>query len=143
MLACKELCVPVIHFLLIGLYADAAPAVRVLVRCQARVRALYVGNVEIWQEQVMRITLFNRPPIPVIAWLATLARMLCGCCLSPTRPLFVYRISLFWGITVKHLLPSATIYLVVQGELISCLSLLACFEAPLCQQGRRPHQNSG
>lgn len=81
-------------------------------------KALYVGNVEIWQEQVMRVTLFNRPPIPAVAWLGTVARMLCGCCLSRTRPLFVYRISLFWGITMKHLVPSAMVYLVVQGELL-------------------------
>ncbi|PHJ25677.1 sodium:neurotransmitter symporter family protein [Cystoisospora suis] len=80
-----------------------------------RVKALYVGNMEIWQEQVMRVTLFNHPPVPAIAWLGAVARMFCGCCLSRTRPLFLYRISLFWGITMKHLVPSAMIYLVVQG----------------------------
>ncbi|PFH31795.1 hypothetical protein BESB_022870 [Besnoitia besnoiti] len=82
---------------------------------QVRFRALFLGNVELFKEQVLRVTLFTRPPSPAVAWLFSMLRMMCGCLFSKVKPFYLSRISIAWCVLVKHVLPQAMVGLLAQG----------------------------
>ncbi|CBZ49821.1 transporter, related [Neospora caninum Liverpool] len=110
------------RFILIFVNAGLAALVAFCVRepgasplFKDRFRALYLGNIEAFKEQIMRVTLFNRPPIPAVAWLASVFRMTFGCLVNRLKPFCLSRISLFWCVMVKHMVPSSMMFLICKG----------------------------
>ncbi|KYF41347.1 transporter [Toxoplasma gondii ARI] len=80
-----------------------------------RFYALFLANIEVFKDQILRVTLFNPPPVPALAWLSSLFRMVFGCFFSRVKPLWISRISKFWCIMVKHMVPSSMMFLMFRG----------------------------